>query len=64
MRKVVAFSSVAEFGTGLALLIVPAAVVALLLGAETSESRRSSAAALVALARWIGMLAGTGSNSA
>jgi hypothetical protein len=37
VRKVVAFSAAAEFGTGLALLIVPAIVVALLLGAETSE---------------------------
>jgi hypothetical protein len=36
-RRLVAFSAAAEFGTGVALLIVPATVVALLLGAETSE---------------------------
>lgn len=36
-RKLVAFSAAAEGATGIALLIVPATVVALLLGVETSE---------------------------
>jgi hypothetical protein len=36
-RNLVVFSAATEFATGAALLIVPATVVALLLGAETSE---------------------------
>ena len=36
LQKVMYFASVAEFGTGVALMVVPHLVVALLLGAEVS----------------------------